>query len=481
MNIVSYRGPGIAGGVSSALSRLWQESASGDMKWWHVAGTTLSVAEHKEESPREITNIATEIIEGHYRYCNEFLWPVMHGLPHFARYRAQDHKLYAVANRIIARAIAIAPSARTDRNFFVQDYQLALQPDLLSRASVDALIFWHIPWPEFVESQHIPQLVQIARGLISAEVIAFHTEEYVQNFLHFVHQHLHGVFVDFDQSTLRRGIRTGFALEAGAIGLTDGAGKSTVVVAAPLGIDLPFWKRAASIPQLRLHSPDFWWLRNSLPYVLSVDRADYTKGVLERLHAIDKFFQMQPQWRGKVNFVQICARSRMGVEAFDSYWNQCKVEAAKLESKWRTDHWSPVVWTEYPCSSEELAVIYRDAALMLVNPLRDGLNLTAKEFVASQVRTPGMLALSDNAGVWHELGDEAIRLQPSNAEQMALAINHGLTMRSQECARRITLMKLKLADNSLNDWWRQIAAHVAVTARGPHCNSMLANLRSVHF
>ncbi len=479
MNIVSYRGPGMAGGVSSALARLWLEHVRTTGTWWHLSGTHLHAAEQMEQEPRELIGIPKEVVEGHYRYCNEFLWPVMHDLPEYARYRAEDHKLYVVANRIITRSIVADSLANHQHRAFVQDYQMALLPELLGRSSIGTLVFWHIPWPRSVEQQHIPQLVQVAKGLVAAEVLGFHTEEYAQNFLHFVHRNLHAVLVDFEKGTVTRGatLDAGLPWSTGEQG--DPIGKTTTVVVAPLGIDTTFWKNSAIIPQIRLHSHDFSWLHQNTPYVLSVDRADYTKGVIERFHAIDRFLDLNPQWRGKVNFVQICGRTRIGLEAFDAYWHRCKVEAAKLESKWRTDHWSPLMWIEQPCSSAELSGIYRDAAVMLVNPVRDGLNLTAKEFVASQVRKPGILALSAGAGAWHELGDEAIRLEPSDPVQMAAAIAHGLEMNQAERARRITKMKLRLADNTLTDWWRLIAANIVVAAPQPS-SQLINNLRSVH-
>lgn len=178
-----------------------------------------------------------------------------------------------------------------------------------------------------------------------------------------------------------------------------------------------------------------------------------------------------------MNFVQLCGRTRGGIDVFDSYWNQCKVEAAKLESKWRTDHWSPLTWLEHPCTGAELSVLYRDAAAMLVNPVRDGLNLTAKEFVASQIRKPGVLILSQGAGAWHELNEEALTIDPHDADNVASALETALTMNQTERARRITRMNMRLSDNTLSDWWHQIAAQVAVS--NTTSNSVVNNLRSV--
>ncbi len=460
MNIISYRGPGMAGGVSSALALLWRQQDLKSATWWHLSGADLQATDDIDEQPRHLSAISRAVLDGHYRYCNEFLWPVMHDLPQFANYRADDHKLYITANRIITRNVLADRSANHDHPVFVQDYQMAIVPELLERSGVKSLVFWHIPWPENVAPQHVRQLSQIAKGLVSAEVLGFHTMEYAQNFLNFVQQNVPGVHVDFEAATVTRGVAQQDALPwtTGRHGAV--AGRTTAVITAPLGIDPTFWKSSALIPQIRLHGSEFAWLHGDIPYVLSVDRADYTKGVVERFRAIDKFFEMKPEMKEKVHFVQICGRTRPGLPAFDQYWNQCKFEATALENRWKTDSWSPLIWVEKPCTGAELSVIYRDAAVMLVNPVRDGLNLTAKEFVASQIRRPGALALSGGAGAWHELGDEAIRLHPENSAQMAHAIEFGLNMNTRERLRRIAIMNGKLARNTLNDWWGQISARI---------------------
>ncbi|MBY0551821.1 MAG: trehalose-6-phosphate synthase [Candidatus Obscuribacterales bacterium] len=476
MNIISYRGPGMAGGVSSALAHLWREHAYNGT-WWHLSGTSLHATEHPDEPYRELTGIPQAVIDGHYRYCNEFLWPVMHDLPQYARFRAEDHKLYVAANRILTRTVLADNEANSDRKIFVQDYQLALMPDLLYKSSVQSLVFWHIPWPKTVDPQHVPPLMQIARSMVAAEIIGFHTAEYAENFLTFVHRHLHGLHVDFESSSVIRGRAVEAMSMPWSAPDTDFAGRKTNVVVAPLGIENSFWKNAAAIPQIRLRGSEFSWLHSGVPYVLSVDRADYTKGVLERFRAIDRFLERNPAWRARVNFVQLCGRTRGGIDVFDSYWNQCKVEAAKLESKWRTDHWSPLTWLEHPCTGAELSVLYRDAAAMLVNPVRDGLNLTAKEFVASQIRKPGVLILSQGAGAWHELNEEALTIDPHDADNVASALETALTMNQTERARRITRMNMRLSDNTLSDWWHQIAAQVAVS--NTTSNSVVNNLRSV--
>lgn len=464
MNILSYRGPGMAGGVSSALALLWREH-EGDATWWYLCDNNLQAAEQLDESPRSLLGLPKSVVDGHYRYCNEFLWPLMHDLPQYARYRADDHKMYMVANRMIARGVLSDHAANQVMPVFVQDYQLAILPELLDKHNMRSLVFWHIPWPRNVAAEHVRPLVQIAKGLINSELLGFHTSEYANNFLNFVKQHIPGLSVDFESGTISRAVMGGGAssfLFFGESSSSFARPRVTAVVKAPLGIDTTFWNSSARIPQIRLRGPAFKWLNSATPFVLSVDRADYTKGVIERFQAINRYFERNPDMIGKLNFVQICGRTRPGLSAFDGYWTRCQHEAAVLQKKWQTAGWSPLIWVDQPCAASELAYIYREAAVMLVNPVRDGLNLTAKEFVASQVRQPGVLALSTGAGAWHELSQGAVSVTPADCDQVAASIEMSLQMSYSERLERLSLMKENIEDNTLANWWTRIADRVAL-------------------
>lgn len=484
MNIISYRGPGKAGGVSSTLARLWTENTVPGTAWWYLTDNTLERQDRLAPASHRLASLPQTMIEAHYRYCNEFLWPVLHDLPQYAVYKQEDHKAYNSLNRILSRMIARDRRKRNLEPVFVQDYQLALLPELLSRTgALNVVTFWHIPWPKLIDSTHAPHLLQIARGLLSSNVIGFHTEEYAKNFLDFVEAHIGGLKVDHKQKLIKRkeGIIKKAALpwsqEEPPHAVPDCHKKPpTVVLVAPLGIDVAFWEKASALPQLRLHREDYARL-HSMPYILSVDRADYTKGVLERLAAIDCFFEHNPEWRGKVVFAQICGRTRPGLEAFDRYWNQCKIEASKLECRWHSGNWSPLVWIEQPFTAEELAVLYRRANLMLVNPIRDGLNLTAKEFAAAQVDRTGILALSPGAGAWHELGQHSVDIDPLDCEGAACAIAAALTIERKERARRLDEIQQSLRANTLIRWWNRIDE--AVSTHVPAAKKPLRALRAV--
>lgn len=461
MNILSYRGPGAGGGVSSALSRLMNRLSgltsgyaetlnSYPLRWWHLEGSDI-----KDSFGHEfISRPNPEVIAGHYRYCNEFLWPVLHDMPEYAAYSDIDRVSYAEFNqyfvRVLKRARRQSFLERKWRSFFVHDYQLAFLPSLLRRAGLSSLqisIFWHIPWPRKVEECHRQEIFELAQGLLESDVIGFHTYEYAFNFLDFVEGQLPGVELDRSSLSLKLACR-----------------RIVRIKVMPLGLDLDFWARAQShlFKEKTLEENSF--CQNSSPkilaarfgrYVLSVDRCDYTKGVLPRLAAIESFFQRFPEEKGKLTFVQICQRTRNGLPSFDQYYSRCISQAEDLNNRLGDESWRPLVWVKETVSQESLIDLYRHASVMLINPIRDGLNLTAKEFACScaDLSSPGALLLSRGAGVFHELGKYTTEVEPEDCRQMSTAVKQALLMPESARRQAISLMKKKLEENTLEDWW----------------------------
>jgi len=449
MNIVSYRGPGMAGGVSAALSTLWAVEHAQGSRWYHMNDTAIKAFSNENQAPQAIGAIPQMVIDGHYRFCNEFLWPVMHDMPEYARYTAADHGLYRSFNTIFS--VHLSAAARWwSRQYFVQDYQLALLPELLASGvkNVESFVFWHIPWPRSVEKEHLGPIAEMARALLKASAVGFHTQEYAASFLRFVEQNLADVSVDW----------TNFL-----------AGGTTLVVVAPLGIDLDYWTKAAG-RELDIFEDERFRSLKGKPFVLSVDRADYTKAVAERLEMIDRFFEHNPSWVGQMTFAQVCGRTRPGLAAFDDYWIRCRDLADRLKQRWASDNWQPLLWIETPVCQDDLALLYRETPVMLVNPVRDGLNLTAKEFVACQGERRGVLLLSAGAGAWHELGYYTIPVDPQRTKRMADRVCAALTMRPSEKLARVDLMREKLKANTLHHWWcyfnEALPERIAITRAG---------------
>lgn len=469
MNILSYRGPKAGGGVSAALSSVMKTFANcsgGLVHWWHVAGCSVRDALDRHARDAEaLVDIPAGVIEGHYRYCNEFLWPIMHDLPQYAVFNTIDRHCYRRFNLSFASPVLHSLRSHQSSHYFVQDYQMALVPRMLRvQPGLDISLFWHIPWPRLVLEEHRPMLVEVAEGLLGSQRLGFHTSEYADNFLSFVASYMPAFSVDFEALTV-----TPSSARAGG-DLFGGRSQSvTQLVVSPLGLDLDFWKSKAGAGVWSVSSPSVE-LAKSRPFVLSVDRADYTKGVLERINAIEKFFEAYPERIEQVSFLQVCQPTRQGLAAFDNYFRQCREVTDYVNSRYSQGDWQPIVWVDEPLPQSALIELYRSASGMLVNPVRDGLNLTAKEFVGSSASNPGVLLLSPGAGVFAELGGYCSPVDPSSPTQMACAIEGALNMSLPERQERIARMKDMLRAHTLEDWWTTFAVSPADTLIDMTCS-----------
>ena len=429
MDIVSYRGEGAGGGVSSALKAAVDNFADCKSRWWFLQNNDLAYL-NGDERIHTIYSLENDLIQGHYRYCNEFIWPLMHDLPQYATYKDVDRNFYREFNRKIAQLQL--DSGIGLENIFIHDYQFALLPALLKNSQMS--IFWHIPWPKKVPHHYSEPIAELAQGMLACAKIGFHTTEYAQNFIQFVRDFFPQYRVNVDELVIKN----------------RKTKKITRLLVRPLGLDLKFWKAADAEKNLSIELPD-------TPIILSVDRADYTKGIMQRLEMIDYFFGSKPEFLGKLAFVQICQQTRPGLKAFDDYWANCREYASSIEQRYASSNWKPLYWHTSPISQQELSGLYKRAQVMLVNPVRDGLNLTAKEYVASlddnQDSKPGLLMLSSGAGVYNELGDQAVDVNPNSYKDACEALNYSLKMPVSMRNNRIKLMKQRLKTNSLERWW----------------------------
>jgi trehalose-6-phosphate synthase len=467
MDVISYRGPGAAGGVSSGLANAWRSQRVSDTSWWYLFNETLSNLQPDSVEPNFFTLLNESTVKGHYQFCNNFLWPVMHDLPIHSTFRHEEFEHYKEFNRIFGQFIGF--EQRKSKRYFVNDYQLALLPQHLTLEGGRVSIFWHIPWPKNIAPEHTNVMREIVRGLLNSRVLGFHTQEYAENFMAYVREILPETRMDKENLRINQkqnlqpdvdqifGMGSFIARPLRFDTRRPDAFSGTQIVVAPLGIDHEQWSTmAATEADGRVAS--ILQSTQGQHLVLSVDRADYTKAVHDRLRIIDRFLSEHPSWQNRISFVQICGRSRTGLSAFDSYWDKCQSLAKVVNEKWRTENWQPINWIEDPLPAKSLSVLYRHADTMLVNPVRDGLNLTAKEFIACQHENPGVLLLSPGAGAWHELGQTALPADPLAPHTTADSLAHSLVMPPVERKWRIQQMQRSLQANPLQKWWRSITA-----------------------
>ncbi len=425
MHIVSYRGPSQAGGVS----KLIQHGLKGESKtkWWHINRNLLQVRENKQA--KTSASISAEVVDGHYKYANEFLWPLMHERFDLVQYDKRAHDAYVSMN--LALAVNLKAEMSDSEHVFTNDYQFAILPAFLKNRPAKLTHFWHIPWPTTCLQSMAEPLIQIAQGILHNDRVGFHTQQYVQNFCNFVEEFIPEAKVHYVE---------------GAV-IVQSATQFTELISNPAQIDYHRWNRLGR----RSVAPG-----HDVPYILSVDRADYSKGILERLHAIQLFYAQNPEQLGKIQFVFLCQKTRTGLSAFDQYWQECRELYESITRNLAFADWEPIRWIEDPLEMEELASWYAHAKAMLINARVDGLNLTAKEFIASTVNPHAALVLSKGTGAWHELKEHVLTIDGHQSEHIAKALSVLVATSNDQHSTNLRHSKRILRSCSLDSWWKNL-------------------------
>lgn len=433
MDIVSYRGPNAPGGVSNALQSVFYDPRLELDGWWFFTKNRFKRLSRNVESSLSLSAFPSDLVESHYGYCNQYLWPILHGCPQYAEYDAKMRLAYRRANRMLAESI-IRSGVSTD--VFVHDYQLALLPRLLASAGIDRIsFFWHIPWPAQIPEASLERIAEIASGIAASTKIGFQTINDANNFVRFCDEHLPELSV-----------------------------KHKVCV-APVAIDHELWSMLSRDDLRTFEVMQQLSIHESEKIVLSVERADYTKGVLERLDAIEHYLANNSDMHGNVRFIEIVPRTRPGVAVYDAYGKACVTRAAEINAVWKTPEWQPITWVDEPMSSVELATLYARADVMLINSIADGLNLAAKEFIACQTGIMGALVLSKECGVVSEIGDAAFIIDPRLPEQIAKTIQQSLCASQSELDQRMRVAQERVEKNNPNIWLARMSLPPAVSAK----------------
>ena len=364
-------------------------------------------------------------------YANDTLWPILHGFPSRVVLDPETWQAYRDANERFARVVLAR--LEPDDLLWVHDYQLMLLPELVRAARPDAAIgfFLHVPFPPSEVFRMLPQREQLLRGLLGADLIAFQTHGHLQDFRRAL-LHLLGLESRMDQVTV--------------------GDRMVRLEALPIGIVRSEWdglaERDASVSR-RIHQ-----LESRLPnrqLVLGVDRLDYTKGLPERLRAYRRLLRSQPERKGSVTLIQIAVPSREHVPAYRELRREVSELVGELVGEFATPEWSPIVYLNRSVPKRELAALYTAADVAWVSPLRDGMNLVAKEFVTSQGDRPGVLMISEFAGAAQEMA-EAIRVNPYDEEGSAEALGRALDMPVEERRERMAALQCRLRRNDADAW-----------------------------
>lgn len=449
-----WRSERSSGGLIAAMAPL-MERYDGIWLGWpgdNVAGGSRgreSLVRQWEEQHRYVAvDIPARISRSFYEgYANDTLWPLLHGFPSRVVFDPEAWHAYVDANERFAASVL--ERLRRDDLVWVHDYQLLLLPELIRRSAPDTRIgfFLHIPFPAADAFRILPQREEVLWGMLGADSIAFQT-----------HGHLH----EFRRSLLAV---LGLESDMDRVEVDD---RIVHLEALPIGISTTEWEQLSTHdPGVRRRVEDLRSRHAGRRLIVAVDRLDYTKGIPERLRTLRRLLQSSPSWRGRVTLVQVAVPSRERVPAYAELRREVSELVGEVNGEFGTPEWQPVVYLRRPVSKPELAALYAAAEVGWVGPLRDGMNLVAKEYVACQAGREGVLMLSEFAGAAQELG-EALRINPYDVEGTAATLERALEMEPDERQERMTALRQRVRRNDAAAWSERFLDRLRSVTGGTH-------------
>ena len=372
----------------------------------------------------------------YYGFANEGLWPLCHIAHTRPLFRASDWQHYQEVNRKFADALLEEMKGVNRPIVLVQDYHFALLPRMIKQSRPDArvAIFWHIPWPNPEAFGICPWQRELVDGLRGADLVGFHIQAHCTNFLQTVDRTMESR-IDWEHLSVQRlDHRTTVRPFPISVEFAD-------VPANPMR-ESAYEERAALLKVLGVEAALMG---------IGVDRLDYTKGVLERFLAVERFLEKYPRYQGAFTFVQIGAPTRTHIKRYHDLQAEAEAEADRINWRFQTNQWKPIVLLVRQHSHKEILPYYRAADLCLVTSLHDGMNLVAKEFVAARADERGVLILSCFTGAARELRD-ALQINPYDIDQTAEAIRAALEMSPEEKQMRMQRMRKLVRENNVYRW-----------------------------
>jgi len=422
--------------ILAAYGGLWIASGTGDADKETVdQNDKVQVPpEDPKYTLRRLWQTKEEEDHFYYGFSNEGLWPLCHIAHTRPIFRKEDWYYYKKVNEDFAKAILEETAREDDPFILIQDYHFSLLPELIKKEKPNArvAIFWHIPWPNPESFGICPWQKEILRGMLGADLIGFHTQYHCNHFLETVNAVLES-----------RVSWHNFSVQL--------EGQSTFV--KPFPISIAFTLKDYDNNLLKT-SPSQLLYENGIiaqRMGIGVDRLDYTKGIVEKFFAIERFLEKNPSYIGKFTFVQIGAPSRTLLKSYSEVVSAVEKEAERINWRFKSKNWKAILLLKRHHSHEEISPFYSSADFCMVTSLHDGMNLVAKEFVASRNKNDGALILSRFAGASQELKG-ALIVNPYDIEESADAIKSALEMSPEEQLQRMKQMREVIVEHNIYSW-----------------------------
>ena len=368
--------------------------------------------------------------------CNRALWPLFHDFPDRGTFVTEDWEAYVQVNRRFAEIAA--RRARDGGRIWVHDYQLSLVPRFLRELGFTGRVdfFLHTPFPPAEIYRALPWRSEVLGGMLAADAVVFHTARYRDN------------FVDAARAL---GVAEVTAARADGCVELRHDGQTTRVAAEPIGIDVLGFTRLASSKETQSRARRIRAAYGDRAIVFGAERLDYTKGVLERLQAIERLLRLHPEMTGTFVFLQVVVPSRHVVEEYRLMKRDIDREVGRINGEFGVDGWQPVHYRYRALDRAELVAHYLAASVALVTPLRDGMNLVAAEFATSRVDGDGVLVLSEFAGI-ADMVDGALLVNPNDIESLAGAVRRALVLPEEARRERMSRLRSTVLANPAGAW-----------------------------
>ncbi|MDH4210139.1 MAG: bifunctional alpha,alpha-trehalose-phosphate synthase (UDP-forming)/trehalose-phosphatase [candidate division WOR-3 bacterium] len=424
------------GGLATGLSSL---SRSYENIWIGWPGIALErVEREKKQITRRLRKdnchpvfIKQNDMENYYYgFCNRTIWPLFHYFTQYSIYNRKNWNSYLKVNQMFCSEIL--KIAGPDDIIWVHDYHLMLLPQLIRKKMPHATIgfFLHIPFPSSEVFRILPPRKEIVRGILGSDLIGFHTYDYAHHFI----------------QTTRRLL--GYEHSKAQINIDN---RIVKVDAFPMGIDFDAFNQAEDDATVQREIKKIRRRVGDRKIIISIDRLDYTKGIAQRLEAFDHFLDTNPKYREKVSLILVAVPSRTGVEQYALLKREVDELISRINGKYGTIGWLPIWYLYRFLPFKNLVPLYSVGDVALVTPIRDGMNLIAKEYLATKKDKKGVLILSEMAGASKVLG-EAIIVNPNNKEEIGAAIRTALQMPEKEQVRRNDVMQKRLKRYNVERW-----------------------------
>jgi trehalose 6-phosphate synthase len=449
--------------VMRACSGVWVAHGSGSADRDTVDGNDRVRVPPGEESyvVRRVWLSEEEELGYYYGFSNEGLWPLCHLAHTRPLFRTKDWECYVRVNRRFAETVC-AEVDSDDPIVLVQDYHFALAPRMIRERLPRATIisFWHIPWPNSERFGICPWREDLLAGLLGSSIVGFHTQQQCNNFIDSVDAYMQSR-IDRESNAVVHGERR------------------TLIRAYPISIEWPV-ERLAEVPpakECRAGVRRELGLRPDSLVGVGVDRLDYTKGIEERLQAVDELLERYPEYRGRFNFVQLAAPSRTKIVQYHDLNERIEALTRQINDKWARDDYRPIILLRAHHEPSTVFRYYRAADLCYVSSLHDGMNLVAKEFVAARDDERGVLILSQFTGAARDL-TEALIVNPYDMGEAAAALAAALRMPRQEQRERMQSMRRFLSEFNVYRWAGKMLVDAAVLRRRERTTDRLTIVRT---